>query len=410
MLFIGLGHMNYTIENIDLSTKKLLFDFNSEEIKAFDFESRIHSSLKEKQKNIALKGFRKGKVPLDMIEKVYGRETERNIFQDFMFEQIGNAVEKESWEVIRVLPLENLQYQKGELLSFNVALEIIPCVELKDISGYVFTKGEPSATDQEFDDFIKRAWLLPHSETREVTDEGAVLEGERYGVLDFEGKREDGTVELSESEYWNGQKDFLGFRDNIVGMKKGEKKSFELVMSDDYSEEHLRGVKLFFDVKLLEIKEHILPELNDEFAKKEGGFESADEMRKVLREKMLESKRQEVEEKLRYDIEERLLEDNPFDVPDQLIKQREEEAKENIRISFSNRGYPRKKIKPYLEVNKEDIRKKVLRSTKLSLIFRVLVKKYGIEISEEESNRSVEDKIFKKILENVTVRHKEVLP
>ena len=404
--------MNYVIENISVSKKILLFDFGKEEVEAFGIDARLHSSLREKQKSVALRGFRKGKAPLDMIEKIYGAEMERNIFQDFMFQKIGNAVEKESLEVITILPVEDLQYKKGESLSFKVGLEVVPKVELKDVSDYVFTKGDPTLTEEEFDRAITDIWRAPYAEMREVSEEGAILEGERYGIFDIQGSREDGSVGVAEREYWLGpdsKEDFLGFREKVSGMKKGEKKSFELVVGKDYAGEELRGSKLSFDVELLEIKEYILPELDDSFAK-ERGFETAEEMKNSFRERMVERKREGVEERLRHDIEKRLLEDNPFELPEKLVVQREKEAVENIRKNFDKSGYDRKHIKPYMEANKKDIREQVLRTTKLSLIFRSLIKKYHIEIAEEESNRSVEDKIFKKILENVTVQQEEALP
>ena len=402
--------MNYVVEDINFSTKKLVFDFGREEVETFDFDSQFQHFLKEKQKSVSLKGFRPGKAPLGMIKKIYGADMERNIFQDFMFKKIRSAVEQESLEVIKIFPVEDLQYEKGESLSFKVSLEIVPMVEAKDISGYVFTRSSTHVTDQELEQLLENNWLLPKAEMREITEEGVVLGEDNIGIINYKGIKGDGAIGIQETEYWvdSYRRDVIPeLRENILGMKRGEVKSFELVMGDEYSDEALRGVKLFFDVELLEIKQKILPKLDDKLAK-DSGFESAEEMKKIVREKMLEKKREDGENKLRYDIEERLLEDNPLEIPEKLVDEKEEAIRESVRDRFSKAGYQRKAIRPYLEANKKNIREQALKATRLSLIFRSLIKKYNIEISEEESNRSIEDKIFKKILENITVHQADV--
>ena len=403
--------MNYVVESVNFFTKQLVFDLGREEVEKIDLESQINSSLEAKRRSVTLKGFRKGKAPLDMIKKIYGWEMEKNLFQDFLYREIQNAVSKEALEVLSVLPVEDLQYKKGESLSFKVSLEIVPTIELKDFSGHVFTQGDPRLTEQEFDNFLKDYWRMCSSEVREMTDEGAVLGEGKFGTFDVKGSREDGTVEVEDKEYffdWDRkQEDFAGFREKVLGMKKGEKRSFELVMSDDYSNEQLRGVKLLFDVNLLEIKEVVVSEPDDEFAK-ERGFQGIEDMKENLKKSMTDRKQREVNEKLRRDIEEHLLDENPFDIPGSLLGQREDEAKESIKKNFSKSGHSNKDIGAYLEMNKKEIREQVVRSTRLSLIFRSLIRKYGIEISEGESNRNVEDKVFEKILENVTVQHQQV--
>ena len=404
--------MSYIVENVNNSTKKLVFDFGMEEIEAFDFDSRIQRSLKEKQKSVSLKGFRQGKAPLGMIKELYGADMEKRIFQNFMFQKIQNVVERESLEVVNILPVEDLQYEKGKSLSFKVALEIVPAIESKDISGYVFTRNSAEVTEQELDELLKNAWLLPKAEMREVSEAGGELGNENVGIINYKGVSKDGTVEMVETEYWTDsyRKDMIeGFWENILGMKKGEEKSFELVVANEHPNEKLRGTKLFFNVELLEIKEKVLPEFDDEFAK-EHGFENAEKMKNDFRKKILERKQGDVENKLRNDIEEKLLEDNPLEIPEKLIDEKEEAIRENIRNRLDQAGYERKAIKPYLEVNKKGIREQALRVTRLSIIFRSLVKKYDIKISEKESNGSIEDKIFKKILENVTVHQEKVSP
>ena len=402
--------MGYVVEDIDHSTKRLAFCFAGEDLKAFDFESQRRRSLKEKQRSVTLKGFRPGKAPLGMIEKVYRDDIETGLFRNFMFDKIQDAVKKESWEVLKVLPVEDLEYKQGDSLSFNVALEIVPIVEAKDISGYIFTRGNSQVGDQECYKMLERAWLLPDAETREVTEEGSVLEDDSIGIVDYKGIGEDGTVEMSDTEYWvnsDCQGTMLGLWKNILGMKRNEKKSFELVVSDDYSDEKIREKKLLFDVELLEIKKQFLPEFNDDFAKKHG-FDSAEKMEKMHRMNVQEIKRDEVERRLRRDIEDRLLEDNSFEVSERLVGEQAESIREGIRAKFGKAEIDRKTIKSYLQSNEKDIRQQALRLARLSLIFRSLIKRYGIEISEEETYSSVENKVFDKILENVTVHEEKV--
>ena len=399
--------MGHTVESIDISTRKLIFDFKEEEVRAFGFESRIESSLRSKQKNFELKGFRKGKAPLGMIKKIYGREAELDIFQDFMSKKIHDVAEKELWDIVEILPVDGLQYKKGESLSFNITVRIVPVIELKDFSGQAFTRIDSKANEQDFKDF-ERTWMQSRGEMREVVDEEAALEGEsRYGIFDFKGTREDGTIEIVETEHWfvsdTKKEEIPGFKENVSGMKKNEKRSFEALMPEDYSREELRGVKLLFDVELQEIKEYVVPELDDEFAK-ESGFGSVDEMRKLFREDVARRKEQEAEEKLRNDIEKWLLGENPFEPPEKIIVYHEEEARKHVKKKFAELGWDTKRIKAFLEANEKDVREKSILSSRQFLLYHSLAKKYGVEISEGESTGSVKDRVFERILEDVTVR------
>ena len=142
--------MSYTVESVNGCTKKLVFNF-----KTLDLTNEIKAALVKKQKTTNLKGFRKGKAPLDMVEKLFGPQLESEALNSFVQNQFFAAVQKEDLRVVGYPSIENMKYEAGSSVSFDALVEIFPEVALKDLKHLTFTRDSVEVKDEDVEKLIK---------------------------------------------------------------------------------------------------------------------------------------------------------------------------------------------------------------------------------------------------------------
>ena len=168
--------MSYNIEEINSCTKKLIFNFET-----LDLKTEIKSALLEKQKQVNIKGFRKGKAPLSMVEKLYGPQVESDALNSFVQNQLFEAINKEDLRVVGHPNFENMKYDSGKSVSFEALIEVFPTFELKELNGLSFTKDRVVITEEEVKE-VAKSYLDSKAEMVELSDESAKLEN---GILLF---------------------------------------------------------------------------------------------------------------------------------------------------------------------------------------------------------------------------------
>lgn len=373
--------MSYSVETINGCTKKLIFKFED-----VNLDSQIESALKEKRKTANLKGFRKGKAPLDFVKKIYGAQVENDALYRFVSEEFYKAIQNEDFRAIGYPTFGNTQKQDNHV-SFEATVEIFPEVDLKDYSKYEFKKEDDSVSDDDFNQLVDR-YMGPKAEMTEIKDDSVKIEKGHFAVFNFEGEKEDGSkpdnMKAEEFLLEIGSGQFIpGFEDQMIGLKKGEKKTLDLTFPADYHEEDLREAKVKFHVEILELKEKKTPELDDELAK-EFGFESVDDFNTKNRQRLEQQKKREVQQKLHEDILKKLVEDNPFDVPGTLIEQQKKAVQDDLGANLKSQGFDDNMLKTYFEKWTDDINAKAEFQVKSGLILDNLAKKYAIEATDED--------------------------
>jgi trigger factor len=162
-------------------TKKLSFDFQT-----LDLSNEIKSALVKKQKSVNLKGFRKGKAPLAMVEKIYGPQIESDAVNSFIQNQLYNAITSEDLRVVGYPKFENMEYDAGKSMKFDAIIEIFPELELNDYSSLSFEKDKVVVTDEDIDQ-LKKNYLNSKAEMVEIEDEAKTLEKGDFAVFNFAG-------------------------------------------------------------------------------------------------------------------------------------------------------------------------------------------------------------------------------
>jgi trigger factor len=382
--------MSYTIQEVNGCTKKLVFNFEQ-----VDLSKEIKEALVAKQQNSNLKGFRKGKAPLEMVQKLFGPQVENDALYRFISEQYYQAVQKENIRAIGYPEFGNTKYE-AKNVAFEATVEIIPEFELKDYSKYSFKKESDAVSAEDFET-LKKNYLSSKAEISEVKDEKATLNKGDFAVFNFEGEKADGSKpdNMKAQEYMleMGSGQFIpGFEDGMVGMKKGEKKDIKVTFPADYHEEDLKNAPVTFHVELLEIKQKNFPELTDELAK-EFGFESAADFETKNKERMALQKKREVAQKLQQDILEKLIGENQFDVPKALIEDQKVGVKQDLTKTLKQQGFNDQMIELYFERWDADVTSKALFQVRSGLILDKLAKKYNVEATEADLDSKIEEMV-----------------
>lgn len=282
----------------------------------------IDKAFKKVVKTIQAPGFRKGKMPRKMFEKMYGVEALYNDALDFILpEAYANAVEESGVEPIDRPEIDIEQFEKDQPLIFKAVLTLKPEVKLGEYKGLEVTRQDTEVTDEEIEEQLKDrqkafAELV-------VKEEGEVENGDTV-KLDFEGFVDGEAFEGGKAENFDleiGSGSFIpGFEDQMIGMKTGEEKDIEVSFPEEYHAVELAGKPATFKVKVHEIKSKEIPELDDELAKEiDDSVESLDALREKMKEQTKEEKLNASETALRDELVETATRNAEIDVPEVMI-------------------------------------------------------------------------------------------
>jgi len=310
--------MNVQIEDIS-SVKKVLTIEIPEKI----VTRELNSAYKEMNKNARVKGFRKGKVPRSVLERMYGKEINDNIRSQLVSEAYEKAMIDSKLNTIGEPDLDIPELKKGSAYTFKVTLDVKPQIETIDFKGLKLTRNKYIISD----DMILNQ-LHTHQKTMATTEpilEDRPVQIGDNAVIEYEGYKDSKPFELlpktSAVRMELGKNElFPDFDENILGMSKDQERTFDYAFSENYPNETLAGQSIQMKVTLKEIRKKIYPEINDEFAKKLGNYQSIDELKTAIKNNMQRLYDNESEKELHELVFKQLNEKVSFDVPETWIK------------------------------------------------------------------------------------------
>jgi trigger factor len=383
--------MSYTIQDVNGCTKKFIFNFDK-----VDLSKEIKEAVLAKQQNSNLKGFRKGKAPLEMVQKLFGPQIENDALYRFISNEYFEAVKKENIRAVGYPQFGNTKYEAGKNVAFEATVEVIPDFELKDYKSYTFKKDAETVTDEDFET-LKKNYLSSKAEVAEVKDANHKLAKGDFAVFNFEGEKADGSKpeNMKAQDYMLeiGSGQFIpGFEDGMIGLKKGDKKDIKVNFPADYHEAELQNAPVTFHVEVLEIKQKNFPEFTDELAK-QFGFESVADFTAKNKERMTTQKKREVQTKLQQQILEKLIEENKFEVPNALIEDQKESVKQELSKTLKQQGFNDQMIGLYFERWNDDVTNKASFQVRSGLILDKLARKYNIEATEADLDVKIDEMV-----------------
>ncbi|NVK23872.1 MAG: trigger factor [Gammaproteobacteria bacterium] len=292
-------------------------------VAADSVEELVKKRLREISKTTRIDGFRKGKVPVSVIEKRFGQQAFAEVAQDAMQQNYIQALIQEKINPAGAPYFEPKNLERGKDLEFTATFEVYPEVEVKDVEKIEVERPVAEVTDADLDNMMEtlQKQQATWTEKKVQAKEGHKVTMDFIGTIDgeeFEGGRaEDFELELGQGRM------IPGFEDGIIG-KKAAKKSFsiDVTFPEEYHAENLKGKEAKFEITLKKVEVQELPELNDEFVEKFGITEGGvDALKAEVKNNMTRELGQALKAKVKESVIKGLLEANAFDVPKALVDQ-----------------------------------------------------------------------------------------
>lgn len=359
-------------------------------VEAEKFDEAMKKVYFKSAKYFNIPGFRKGKAPMKMVEKYYGNEIfYEDTFNDVAPEALEEAVKENNLEVVSRPDIEVSQIGKGQDLIFTAVMQTKPEAKLGKYKGIEIKKIEYTVSDEDVEHELTHR---QEHNARLVSIEDRPVESKDTAVIDFEGfvdgvPFDGGKAEGHELEI--GSNTFIpGFEDQIIGMKIGEEKDINVTFPEEYFSKDLAGKEATFKVKVNEIKKKELPELDDEFAKDVSEFDTLEELKNSIKEKLEKDNSQKQKYETEDEVIKAVCENVEVDIPSGMIESEIDNMMKDIETRLSYQGL---KLDQYLSlVNKteEDMRKEyepqAQEAVKSRLMLEAVIKAENIEVAEEE--------------------------
>ena len=358
------------------------------EVSAAEFEAAIEKAYVKMRKNINIQGFRPGKAPRKMIEKMYGVEV--------FFEEAINIAFPEAYEAaLKEKELQVVGYPEVDMLgectvegfTFTAIVPVYPEVTLGEYKGLSAVKGEVKVTEE---DVADRLNTIAERQTRLVSVDREAKLGDT-AVIDFEGflegvPFEGGKGENHSLELGSGQFD-PGFEEQVIGMKAGEEKDLDITFPEQYTPE-LAGKAVVFKVKVNEVKEKEIPVLDDEFAKDVSEFDTLDELKADLEKKIAQEQEKAIEQAFQDALMEQVAENLTVEIPDAMIETQAKQFIDNFKMQLAQQGIP---YDEYLKMTGteeasllEEAKEPAMRQVRMDLAMGAIIKAENITASDEE--------------------------
>ena len=272
--------MNVKVEELSSIKKKL-----SVEIPADKVQEEIDRAYRQIGKTARLKGFRKGKIPVPLLKRHFAPEMQEQVLDQLIKDGFVRAMAENRIQAVSSPEIVDLSgVEEGAAFTFEAHVEVKPEPVAKDYTGLKLEKEQLSLDPKVVDERLEE--MRSARANIEVTSRKVAKKGD-YAIIDFEGRVDDQPIEGGKGDDYQlelGSNSFIpGFEDNVVGMKREQVKEFEVAFPEEYGNKELAGKPAVFKVVLKELKEKVVPELDDDFAK-EVGLESLDELKVKIEE------------------------------------------------------------------------------------------------------------------------------
>ena len=366
-------------------------------IEAQKFDEAIQKVYFKSAKYFNIPGFRKGKAPMSIVEKYYGKEIfYEDAFNEVAQEALEEAVEENKLDVVSRPEVDVKQMEKGKDLIFTVVFQTKPEAELGKYKGIEIPKIEYTVSDEDINHELSH--MQEHNSRLISIDDRPVEKGD-ITVIDFEGfvdgkAFEGGKAEGHELEI--GSNTFIpGFEDQIIGMKIDEERDINVKFPEEYMSKELAGKDATFKVKVNEIKKKELPKIDDEFAKDVSEFDTIKELKASIKEKL----EKENENRAKYEIEDaaikKVCDAVEVEIPSGMIESEIDNMMKEFEARISYQGLNLDQYLHMMNKTEEDLRKgyeeQAQNSVKSRLVLEAIVDDAKIEITDEELSEKIKE-------------------
>ncbi len=377
--------MSLQVEKLEKNMAKLTIEVSPEEL-----EGALQHAYLKNRKQITIPGFRKGKVPRQIIEKMYGPSF---FYEDAVNELIPSAYEKAvdecELELVSRPEVSIVQIEKGKPFIFTAEVAVKPEVELGQYKGIEVEKQDTAATDEEVDKEIDKE---RESNSRSITVEDRPVQDGDMTVIDFEGFVDGTPFEGGKGTDYPltiGSGAFIpGFEEQLIGAEIGKETEVNVSFPEDYHAKDLAGKPATFKVTVKEIKVKELPELDDDFAQDVSDFDTLEEYKADVRKKIEERKAASAKAKKEDAVIEKIIEGAKMEIPDAMVKTQAEQGVDEFAQRLQMQGMSIEQYLQYMggsiDAMVEQYKPQALKRIQSRLVLEAVAAAENLEVSDEE--------------------------
>lgn len=337
-----------------------------------------------------IQGFRPGKAPSSIIRSRYAQEIRQEALENLVPRFLDQACQRENLRVVSRPSIKDLHFHEGEAVHFKAEFEVAPEFELKDPRGLKVAYAEPAVTDAEVEERLNQ---LRESRAEFVNLDPRPAEDGDHCLVNLETiagvegeplRQDDINIEIG------GKDTFEGFSQALLGAVPGDVREAEVAYPENYGVDRLAGRTVCFRVTLKQIRRKELPELNDEFARDLGDFQSIDEVREEIRKAIFREKDYEAQVKAKNDLVDQLVAMHDFPVPEAYIDDRIENMLDGQIRSLKSQGVDTSKIRIDWQKLRQNQYEQAKHDVKAALLLGKVASSEHIHASEEEIDQEVQ--------------------
>ena len=382
--------MSVQVENLEKNMAKLTIEVSAEEL-----EKGLQEAYLKNRGKLSVPGFRKGKVPRQLIEKMYGPEI---FYEDAANDLIPDAYVKAADEsglmIVSRPEIDIVSIEKGVGFTFTAEVALKPDVTLGEYKGLEVPVSSIEVTDEEVEAEVEKE---RERNSRTITVEGRPVEDKDMTTLDFEGFVDGEAFEGGKGEDYPltiGSGSFIpGFEEQLIGAEIGKEVEVKVTFPEDYHAENLKGKDAVFKCTVKEIKTKELPEADDDFAMDVSEFDTMEEYRADIRKKLLEKKEATAKAAREDAVIEKIIEGATMEIPDAML---DTQARQMLDEYAQRLAYQGMSMEQYMQFSGatpqgllEQMKPQALKRIKSRLVLEAVAKAENIEISEEEMNEEI---------------------
>ena len=362
------------------------------ELPAEAVASEFAHAYKNLGNRVRVKGFRTGKIPRSVLQGIYGEEVKGEVKSHLVEESLGEVIKERGLQIVSRPEVEANDLSEGSDFSFSAVFEIKPEIQVKDYLGVEVEKVKISVADEQVQDALKR---IQEGHARlELVDGRDVVQSGDFVTLDFDGTIagkpfSGGKGENYMIEVGSGQA-LPQFEEAVVGLKIGDRQSVAVTYPETYPNKEIAGKTVDFSLVAREIKQKVLPTLDDEFAKDHGEHGSLDELRAAIRKRLEEELKHYQDEDLKEKIMSRLIENHALTIPPSMVERQTRYLMERYQSQIQQAGADTDAAPPMEEARK-NLEGRAARQVQATLLVEKISQQENIKISDQDIQERVDN-------------------
>jgi trigger factor len=375
--------MKASVEEISSIKKKVSIEIPEDQV-----TQEVESFYKDLGKKAKIKGFRPGKVPRDILERYFKDYIKAEVIQKLIQDTYPQALSEADLQPVSPPVIDPGEFENGKPFQYSAVIEVKPDIKLEGYTGLKIEGKKEEVKDEEVGERLKALQNL-HANLKAISEARPIQAGD-YVIIDYEaslggkplegGKAIDFTVEVGSGQF------IPALEEKLIGLKPEEEKEIEVSFPEDYGYKKWAGKTISFHVKIKEIKEKILPPLDDEFAKDLGDYASFEELKAKLKGEIEKEKELGLERQLKDQVVDQLLEANPFEVPDSLVEEQAKAMVSDTKLRLAAQGVVFKNLSVSEEKLQEDYKVMAQKQVRTFLILEKIAGQEGIAVTDDEAD------------------------